>query len=162
MEASLQSSGFLSKARPRGASIVAAIMKTIEKLREEGGKGEGRGEKAYFVLPLLYFDPSTSPLGSFFDSPQLFVCFNVQIVHSSKYACRLLDGEKHCVTPTAAAAKETKCDVTCDNSQRRFLAQQSVAMLQQCCNHSKQCHNNVASLCSAKNRCCESSRVTSP
>ena len=35
-------------------------------------------------------------------------------------------------------------------------------MLQQCCNHLKQCHNNVAKLCCAKNHRCESSRVTSP
>ena len=45
-----------------------------------------------------------------------------------------------------------KGDVTQDDSQRRFLAQQSVAMLEQCCNYSKQCHNNVATLCCAKNR----------
>ena len=53
-------------------------------------------------------------------------------------------------------------DVTRDDSQRRFLAQHSVAILEQCCNHSKQCRNNVATLCCAKNRRCESSRVTSP
>ena len=36
-------------------------------------------------------------------------------------------------------------------------------MLEQCCNHSKQCRNNVATLPScAKNRRCELSRVTSP
>ena len=35
-------------------------------------------------------------------------------------------------------------------------------MLEQCCNYSKQCRNNVATLCCAKNRPCESSRVTSP
>ena len=52
--------------------------------------------------------------------------------------------------------------VTRDDSQRRFLAQHSVAMLEQCCNYSKQCRNNVATLCCAKNRRCESSRVTSP
>ena len=55
-----------------------------------------------------------------------------------------------------------KGDVTRDYSQRRFLAQHSVAMLEQCCNYSKQCRNNVATLCCAKNRRCESSRVTSP
>ena len=38
-----------------------------------------------------------------------------------------------------------------DDSQRRFLKQHSVAMLEQCCNHSKQCRNNVATLCYAKN-----------
>ena len=53
-------------------------------------------------------------------------------------------------------------DVTRDDSQRPFLVQHSAAMLQQCCNHSKQCQNNVATLCWAKNRRCESSRVTSP
>ena len=35
-------------------------------------------------------------------------------------------------------------------------------MLEQCWNYSKQCRNNVATLCCAKNRRCESSRVTSP
>ena len=49
-----------------------------------------------------------------------------------------------------------------DDSQRRFLVQHSVAMLQQCCNNSKQFRNNVATLCGAKNRRCESSRETSP
>ena len=53
-------------------------------------------------------------------------------------------------------------DVTRGDSQRRFLAQHSVAMLEQCCTHSKQCCNNVATLCCAKNRRCKSSRVTSP
>ena len=53
-------------------------------------------------------------------------------------------------------------DVTQDDSQRRFLAQHCVAMLEQCCNHLKQCRNNVATLCCAKNRRCESCRVTSP
>ena len=33
-------------------------------------------------------------------------------------------------------------------------------MLEQCCNRSKQCRNNVATLCCAKGRCWESSRVT--
>ena len=32
----------------------------------------------------------------------------------------------------------------------------------QCCNYSKQCRNNAATLCCATNCCCESSRVTSP
>ena len=66
------------------------------------------------------------------------------------------DGE-YCMTPPArAAAKGTKGDVTRDDSKRRFLAQRTVAMLEQCCNYSKQCRNNVATLC------CASSRVTSP
>ena len=45
-----------------------------------------------------------------------------------------------------------------DDSQRRFLAQHSFAMLEQCCNYSKQCRNNVSTLCRAKNRRWESSR----
>ena len=49
-----------------------------------------------------------------------------------------------------------------DDSQRRFLSQHSVAMLEQCWNYSKQCRTNAATLCSAKNRRCESSRVTLP
>ena len=55
--------------------------------------------------------------------------------------------------------------VTRDDSKQRFLAQHSVssvAMLKQCCNYSKQCRNNVATRCCAKNRRCQSSRVTSP
>ena len=46
--------------------------------------------------------------------------------------------------------------------QRRFLAQHSGAMLEQCCNYPKQCRNNVATLSCAISRCCEPSRVTSP
>ena len=55
-----------------------------------------------------------------------------------------------------------KGDVIRNDPQRRFLVQHSVAMLEQCCNYSKQYHNSVATLCCAKNRRCESSRVTSP
>ena len=45
-----------------------------------------------------------------------------------------------------------KGDVTRDDSQRRLLAQHSVAMLEQCCNQSKQCRNNVTTLFCAKLR----------
>ena len=51
---------------------------------------------------------------------------------------------------------------TRDDSQRRFLEQHGVAKLEQCCVHSKQCPNNVATMCCSKNRRCESSLVTSP
>ena len=44
--------------------------------------------------------------------------------------------------------------------QRRFSEQHSVAMLEQCCNHSKQCRNNAVMLCCAKNRCCELCNIT--
>ena len=44
----------------------------------------------------------------------------------------------------------------------RFLTQHNVAILEQCYNCSTQCRNNVARLCCANNRRCESSRLTSP
>ena len=43
-----------------------------------------------------------------------------------------------------------KTVVTRDDSQRRLLAQHIVAMLEQCCNYSKQCRNDVATFCRAK------------
>ena len=43
-----------------------------------------------------------------------------------------------------------------------ILAKHIVALLERCCNYSKQCRNNVVTLCCAKNCRCESSRVTSP
>ena len=42
------------------------------------------------------------------------------------------------------------------------LVQHSVARLEQRCNHWKHCHNNVLTLCCAKNCLCELSGVTSP
>ena len=61
-----------------------------------------------------------------------------------------------------STARIPKGDGARDDSQRRVLARHSVAMLEQCCNHSKQSGNNVAPLCWPKNRRCELSRVTSP
>ena len=61
-----------------------------------------------------------------------------------------------------ATSRIFKGGVTRDDSRRRFLAQHSVAMLEQCCSHLKQCRDNVTTLCCAKSRRCESSRVTSP
>ena len=61
------------------------------------------------------------------------------------------------------------CDVlrwcyTCarNNSQWWFLAQHSAAMLEWCCNHSKQCRNNFATLCCTKNHCCGLCHETLP
>ena len=42
-----------------------------------------------------------------------------------------------------------------------FLRNTAFAMFKQCCYHLNQCRN-IATLCCAKNRRCESSRVTSP
>ena len=42
-----------------------------------------------------------------------------------------------------------------------MLEQHSLAMLKQYCNLSKQCRNNVATMCCAKNRLRELSRVAS-
>ena len=56
----------------------------------------------------------------------------------------------------------TEGDVTLGDSQRRFLAQHSVATLLGHCVEWLQHCSNIAALCYAKNRCCESSCVTSP
>ena len=53
-------------------------------------------------------------------------------------------------------------DVTRDDSQRRFLAQYSVATLLLYCFEGWQHCSNIGKLCCAKNLRCESSRVTSP
>ena len=55
-----------------------------------------------------------------------------------------------------------KGDVTRDDSQRRFLEQHSVATLLRRCFEWLQHCSNIATLYCAKNRRCESSRVTSP
>ena len=73
----------------------------------------------------------------------------------------------HTRTPSATLEEELryrKCqgDVTRGDSQRRFLAQRSVGMLERYFNHSKQCRSNVATLHCAKDRRCESFRATSP
>ena len=56
---------------------------------------------------------------------------------------------------------ETWADVSRDNSQRRFLAQYIVTTLFWYCFEWLQHCFNIATMCCAKNRCCESSRLTS-
>ena len=56
----------------------------------------------------------------------------------------------------------TKGDVTWDDSQRQFLAPHNVATLLRHCFKWLQHCCNIATLCCAKNRRCELSRVTSP
>ena len=65
--------------------------------------------------------------------------------------------ESHHVTPYTGF----KGDVTRDDSQRRFLAQRSVAttLLRHCFEWLQHC-STIATLCCAKNRRCESSRAT--
>jgi len=58
--------------------------------------------------------------------------------------------------------RELKADVTRDDSQRRFLAQHSVATLLPHGFEWLQHCSNIAMLCCAKNRRCQSSCVTSP
>ena len=70
--------------------------------------------------------------------------------------------QEKCASLAEPYTTDSTGDVTLDDSQRRFLVQHSVAMLEQCCNYSKQYRNNVSPLCCAKNRRCESSRETSP
>ena len=55
-----------------------------------------------------------------------------------------------------------KGNATQEDSQRRFLAQHSVATLLQHCFEELQHCSNIATWCCAKNRHCESSHVTSP
>ena len=51
--------------------------------------------------------------------------------------------------------RDVTCKLTWDDSQRRFFAQHSIAMFKQCCNQSKPCRNNVATLqyCPKNCRC---------
>ena len=56
----------------------------------------------------------------------------------------------------------TKGDITRDDSQRRFLAQHNLATLLRHCFKWLQHCCNIATPCCAKDRRCESSRVTSP
>ena len=63
---------------------------------------------------------------------------------------------------TKAKSNRSKGDITWDDLQRRFLAQHRVQTLEQYCSYSKQCNNNVVTLCCAKNDRCESSQVTTP
>ena len=58
-----------------------------------------------------------------------------------------------------AVNRELKDDVTLDDSQQRFLAQQSVtALLWRCFEWLQHC-SNIAMLCCAENRRCKSSRL---
>ena len=98
--------------------------------------------------------------------------------YSGQYICQLSCKERHITGNlcsvfffnttrvvsyfTRTFKNNLKVTVTRDDSQRWFSAPHSVARLEQGCNYSKQCRNNVATLCCAKSRRCESSRVTLP
>ena len=58
--------------------------------------------------------------------------------------------------------RKSKGDVTRDDSQRRFSAQHSVATLLRHCFEWLQHCSSIATMSCVKNRCCESSGVTSP
>ena len=100
----------------------------------------------FFNILSCRFNPIRSQLKTVLDFWLVNVCMK---------ECELIKGG-HTKAPCF------KSDVTRDDSQRRFSEQYCVAMMEQCCNHSKQCRSNVVMLCCAKNRCSESSRVTSP
>ena len=55
-------------------------------------------------------------------------------------------GTLHIDIVQVAKIKATIDNVTRDDLQKRFLAQHSIAKLEQCHNYLKQCHNNVAML----------------
>ena len=61
-----------------------------------------------------------------------------------------------------AYGTRTKGDVTREDSQRRFLAQHSVATLLRHCFEWLQHCSNIGTLCCAINRRCQSYCVTSP
>ena len=73
---------------------------------------------------------------------------------AAAYSCVLADShvydtvhyislKNNCPLSTNCLPHPFKGDFTRDNSQRQFLVQHSVPMLEQCCNHSKQCCNLV-------------------
>ena len=64
--------------------------------------------------------------------------------------------------PELSSVALSKGDVTRDDSHGRFLAQHSVATLLQHCFEWLQHCSDSAALCCAKDRRCESSRVTLP
>ena len=68
-----QKNGRGKKRQLRSTLIATVILKANEKL-----SGEEREGLLSSPPPLLYSDPSTSPLESFFDSLQFCVSFNVQ------------------------------------------------------------------------------------
>ena len=64
--------------------------------------------------------------------------------------------------PSGYQSRCSKGDVTRNDLQRRFLEQHSVAtLLRHCFEYLQHC-SNIATMCCAKYRRCESSRVTSP
>ena len=64
--------------------------------------------------------------------------------------------------PKRTTLRKSKGDVTRDDSQRRFSAQHSVTTLLRHCFEWLQHCCSIATMSCAKNRCCESSGVTSP
>ena len=69
------------------------------------------------------------------------------------------NSKRHHATGCVQMDATCKGGVTQDDSQRRFLAQHSVATLLRHCFEWLQHCSNIAALCCAKNRCCEWSCV---
>ena len=117
-----------------------------------------RAEPHIYLKRWCYTSLSQEPINRLLpESQTLYFLFKVPRVRviDNKNRGRFIDRQRKGVVCVQA-------NVTRGDSQRRFSAQHSVAMLEQCCDHSKQRHNNVATLCCAKNRYCKSSRVTWP
>ena len=79
----------------------------------------------------------------------------VVLVHSGSVGAQ-------CTSWPLSIVRVSESDVTQDDSPQWFLAQHSTATLLQHCFESLQHCSNIATMCCAKNRCCESSLVTSP
>ena len=82
--------------------------------------------------------------------------------HASKTECCNKSYEVRLAfeVPTPQKPVFIKGDVRQEDLQQQFFAQHYNAMLEQCCNCSKQRRNNVVNMCCAKNSRCESFRVT--
>ena len=91
---------------------------------------------------------------------QLFRTSN--LIRPLPYSCGSLVFGLDSIIVSSIVNLFTKGDVTQDDSQRQFLAQHNVATLLRHCFKWLQHCCNIAMLCCAKNRRCESSRVTSP
>ena len=140
-----------------GAQIVECGRK--RKAKQESLERENGFSRSRPSFPSLF--PSFSPLTISLAPQHLNVAGKAtECANVLPYQCVLVRrpptyavGYRHALlTLERSAWRSTKGDVTRDDSQRRFLVQHGVVMLEQCCKYSEQCRNNVATLCWAKKR----------
>ena len=122
--------------------------------------GSREGETAYLSRVGSYKRLSTEKVSLVFCN--IFGIISTGEIVSLSNMCRKTQVYFSWVAGEIKGVIPCKGDLTRNDSQRRFLEQHSLAMLEQCCKYSKQCRKNVATLCCVKNRRYELSRVTSP